>query len=1730
MRKSKNFSKRTTKPNKNAIKALSVATIAGLAMIGAASPACAEVDNRIIIDTIDQTVTGDYSNRINNNDWHADDWSSAWYDEWNVEGGVVKNTSQNLTIKDSTFDSNTLNVHNPNIVGDDSDPKWMSANGGIIGNTTDSSIKSIDNVTFSNNKTNATYGPQFVKGGVIGNSGTIESITNTKFTGNTSSASYQAMGGAIFNADTGVIDKISKSEFIGNKSGSGGAIYNDGTITSIDEVTIKNNNASTGGAIVNNGTITTISNSKIGNNKASSGSAIYNQGHIGTIDNTNVHDNTGSDSILNRGTIDLISNSKITGSSSTGINSIKADSSDTAHIGRIVNTEISNNKGYGINSFKSDIDELDGVIIKDNANSGIRLAGSGESHKIGSIKNSLFENNGRTGHNSALYLDVDSSLGDVSDTKFISNYGSSGGAISVNNRGYGISASIGNFTNVLFENNESSYAGGAIVFDSGDSSPLTVGKFKDITFKDNKAGQNAGALAVNGGVTLDDFENVTFEGNTAKGVGGAICVNDGRNTKFGNFTNVSFENNEAASGSAISAMAGGTFKDWKKVYFVDNKVTGNGGAGGVVSLNNATVGNWDTGVMQSADSDYRVLNGGGIYAGYSNFGNISNVAFKNLHAESAGGGIWNSSSTFGNFTDVSFENISASNGGGIWNHYGTIGNLTNVTFDKVGIESSSANNAGNGGVINNVSGTIGDWINGYAYGLGGADNNIASQGGAIWNNSQFGKITNVLIKDYYAKTGGAIWNMGTMKGLEKVSFINNHATESAGGAIMVHSDSSAFGSVSESLFQDNSAHTWGGAIASHGYLSSIIGSSFINNTAGNGGAIYSSNPNVGTLKDLTFIGNKAVGNNEARLAGAGGAIAVESSPNFTLEGQNKFINNSAQTRGGAILLSAGTFSDLGESYFEGNTSGSTGGAIHVYGSIDKANNSTFINNKTEGKEPADHSLTYSGGGAIFTSGEIKDISNSTFVGNEVTGMTSDTFNSGNGGAIFSFEDIENISNSEFNGNKAVNKGGAIWTSQRINSIENSTFANNKAGENGGALIAEEGIGTITNSSFINNTSTNGKGGAIYTTKDLKIVSKNGYNSLFTGNTAKIDGKVEQNAIYMETPEDEGDVTLTLDAQSSGRFVLNDTINGNSYNLKMTGDKTGEVYFNNKIVNANITQNNVISYVNDASQLNYNNNLAINSGIMNINNMGLAPLHLNSFVNDGTININSVDINPATETMGKITADSYGSQTGTINVNGLNVLADPNPDKLQTNVFFADSAFANTVKYNGSNEYMGKIYKYTVGYLPESGEFQFVRGGGSSGADSFNPSVLSSSVNAQAGTNATVNETFHYVFEHADAFTQLPSMDRFAKINENRYALSSDFNNNIPGFAPEFNNKAGWFRPYVTFEKMNLRNSGAVNATTYGSLVGFDSDFQDLKHGWTGVTTGYIGYTGSQLRYSGADTTMNGGLIGFTQTFYKGDFWTALTLSTGASAGQTNTMYGKEDFTTLFAGVGSKTGYNFEFKEGKYIIQPVWFMSYTMGKTFDYTNAAGVRIESSPMHSIMLNPSLRFIANTKSGWQPYASVGMVWNAMNESSTSANGIKLPESSIKPYVEYGVGLQKRFKDDFIAFGQAMIRNGGRNGISLTAGFRWAIGRDKEKPLEKVQGVNNKTIGSGTKAGDKTVSMKKFLPPTVSIKVGDSKVSHTTDGRKIVKQLSQAQREKLAKQYQNTTRTTSIGDMKKL
>ena len=118
------------------------------------------------------------------------------------------------------------------------------------------------------------------------------------------------------------------------------------------------------------------------------------------------------------------------------------------------------------------------------------------------------------------------------------------------------------------------------------------------------------------------------------------------------------------------------------------------------------------------------------------------------------------------------------------------------------------------------------------------------------------------------------------------------------------------------------------------------------------------------------------------------------------------------------------------------------------------------------------------------------------------------------------------------------------------------------------------------------------------------------------------------------------------------------------------------------------------------------------------------------------------------------------------------------------------------------------------------------------------------------------------------------------------------------------------------------------------------------------------------------------------------------------------------------------------------------MSYTFVNVFDYTTTTGVRVTQDPLHAIEIIPGLRIIGNLGNGWQPYLGVNMTWNIMDRTKFYADDVALSELAVKPYIEYGVGIMKRHGDRFTGFGQAMIRNGGRNGIALTLGLRWALG----------------------------------------------------------------------------------------
>ena len=987
-----------------------------------------------------------------------------------------------------------------------------------------------------------------------------------------------------------------------------------------------------------------------------------------------------------------------------------------------------------------------------------------------------------------------------------------------------------------------------------------------------------------------------------------------------------------------------------------------------------------------------------------------------------------------------------------------------------------------GGALYNageITGITADFINNSVTATGYPDASAAhAYGGALYNAGTIGDITGDFIGNSatgYAAYGGAIANAGTIGNITGY-FIGNSGK--SGGAIF---NGRTICNITGD-FIGNSASMYGGAIFnSGGTIGNITGDFIGNSTDDRGGAIFNSGGTIGNITG-DFIGNSA--------ADLGGAIEISSGTIGNITGD--FIGNSAAKWGGAIYNQARIGSITGD--FIGNSTTGSGGAIQNHWTIGSITGN-FIGNSA-------------GCGAIYNgnSGTIGSITGD-FIGNSATGS-----NYAQGGAIYndSGSTISDITG-DFIGNSATGsnyaQGGAIY---------NALYYSNWWGSKGSAII-----GNITGN-FIGNYAKSetgeAKGGAIYSPSDLSLVADNRTNT-FKDNYTESQGVKDDNAIYIDD-----NATLNFTMKNNGKIYMADNIDGTvrkdsdgnitgTYSVNIQGDNINNTtfYMLNDIRNANVTfDNTTINAVNNQTHVYNFNTLTVNSDT--------------NFV---------ADVDLANAQMDRITATNYGTHQGKLNVVGMNLLSDATKDV--TEIYFAEQGLKDNVVngmpanggYNlpssAQTTFYTPIYKYNAIYdnRDDGGYFVFdrVSAGNNSGnaSDNFNPSVLAPSVASQAGANATMNQTFNYAFQNSDNFMTIPYLERIAIKTSNRYALSPTGDaTDVGTFSPLFNTmnetSSAWVKPYASFENIPLKNGPKVSNITYGTLVGFDTPIKSIKHGWDRAWTGYIGYNGASQRFSGVDATQNGGLVGGTLTLYKGNFFNATTVSSGAIVGDNRTMYGTDNYTMLMAGVGNKTGYNFEFKEGKIIIQPSMLLSYTFVNTFDYTNAAGVKIKNDPLHAIQIAPGVKFIANTKNGWQPYIGVNMIWNLLDKSKVSANDVRLPEMSIKPYVQYGVGVQKRFKDRYMAFGQAMIQNGGRNGISLTAGFRWAIGKEG-KPLEKVQRVNNKVSS---------------VTPRAEVKVANN--STVQPERKIIKQLSQTQRERIAKQYQNTTRTTSIGTLKQL
>ena len=679
-----------------------------------------------------------------------------------------------------------------------------------------------------------------------------------------------------------------------------------------------------------------------------------------------------------------------------------------------------------------------------------------------------------------------------------------------------------------------------------------------------------------------------------------------------------------------------------------------------------------------------------------------------------------------------------------------------------------------------------------------------------------------------------------------------------------------------------------------------------------------------------------------------------------------------------------------------------------------------------------------------TSGNVEQNANATVKGGKNEGTITGT------GSIVLDGNYTNASGSITQDLLTVNEGKTLDNNAKIN----SNIANK-----GNIVNTSDILGEITNNATIDNTGT--------------IKSDNLTNNATINNTGFINGTVnnKKSSVINTTIEglsgqvkNDGDIHYT----NSGKTITDVTGNGTIHL-----DSDGTTTLDNNI------NGNILSLNNGTLILGNNKDLSKSGLIFNGGNIGN--------ILDGEITTYKLgNVNVATDTkiegidfnLNNLTSDKFiGKYSGSGKINIDKVQIQGTPQKEYIKIHLSDTTNIAKNNLNVKNQKLPSFLspiRWLDGKIDNN--YLIYAGRGNSYSD-FNPAIAASSVAAHVGGFHAQTEAFNHGFYHMNRYTKYAVADRIAAQNYNKIAINGD-SAIYPQVENPLTESAIWSKPYASWESVHLKHGPHVNSFAYGSYFGGDSNLTDIGKGFKGVLSAFIGYNGNHMSYDNISMNMEGATIGLTGTAYKDKFFTGITISTGASAVQAHTHYGTDNFGMLNAGIANKTGYNFEIKDGKIIIQPSLLVGYTFVNTFDYTNAAGIRIKSDPINAIQIMPELKVIGNLKNGWQPYATVGMAYNIFAGShSVMANETKLPQFTNRAYVQYGVGVQRSWADRFTAFGETLLRNGGRNGVVLFGGFRWLVGNDgakkvyTDKNTKHVSKTSSLPLNEPSKTSSKTV-----------------------------------------------------------
>jgi|GEM_PF-942122 len=265
----------------------------------------------------------------------------------------------------------------------------------------------------------------------------------------------------------------------------------------------------------------------------------------------------------------------------------------------------------------------------------------------------------------------------------------------------------------------------------------------------------------------------------------------------------------------------------------------------------------------------------------------------------------------------------------------------------------------------------------------------------------------------------------------------------------------------------------------------VYGGSFIGNIAtSQGGVFYSPNTagshiHIGSADPegaaVLFQGNTSVGN--------GGALCTSALTTLVIHGNTTFDSNVAGGSGGAIS-SYGQLTARGVT-FTGNTAKTYGGAVYTSNSsntyitrITTFDGCTFKNNvATMGG-----ALTVYATNKSFDNGAIANVTDCTFTSNQAASTSSKTAASSGGAIYVERKSTLTVDGSTFTSNQARTEGGAIYAGGASTvTVKDASFKKNaimSAGKHGGAISIHSVTLDMTGTTLTSNTAQT-NGGALY---------------------------------------------------------------------------------------------------------------------------------------------------------------------------------------------------------------------------------------------------------------------------------------------------------------------------------------------------------------------------------------------------------------------------------------------------------------------------------------------------------------------------------------------------------------------------------------------------------------------------------------------------------------------------